>query len=198
MVMHKKWFLDRLRQRKLSQRHAAELLKMDASALSLLLNGKRRMKLDEVPRFAEVLGSAPRDVMAAAGIDVTSTNVAAGELPVMGRIDTRGGVEITEKPIGVIQTPNAYADGLVLRSETALSPLDLVDGWHLIVASTPVPADEAVGHLAVCEVEGGGLHLRWLMKGYVVGLHRLVWMTTIRIEQAAVVSARPVKLIVPA
>ena len=54
--MDTKWFRDRLADRGLSQRALARQMALDAAAVSLMLRGKREMKLTEAAEIARLLG----------------------------------------------------------------------------------------------------------------------------------------------
>lgn len=196
MVIDKNWFLSRMKRRDLTQRKAAKALGMDPGQMSRLLNGKRKMQLTEVPGFAKLLGEASPDVISAAGINMRSNKVAEGEMAIVGRVDSAGTVHMEAKPIGAIPDQHGCDNAVALRFESALTPLDPVDGWYVIVTEKPVSTDEAVGHMALCEMEDGSLRLCWLRKGYEPGRFRLTWVSP-EMETASVISARPVLLIIP-
>ena len=47
MAINSKWFTDKLVERQLSQRGLAKLMGLDASAVSLMMRGKRRISIKE-------------------------------------------------------------------------------------------------------------------------------------------------------
>lgn len=53
MLMNTRWFRDRLKGIKLSQRGLAKLLDGDAAAVSYMLRGKRKMSLQEANRIGK-------------------------------------------------------------------------------------------------------------------------------------------------
>lgn len=63
--MDTNWFRDRLADRGLSQRALARIMGLDAAAVSLMLRGRRVMKLTEAAEIARLLGVPAEDVMAA-------------------------------------------------------------------------------------------------------------------------------------
>ena len=66
------WFKDRLSERKLSQRGLARSMDLDAAAVSLMLRGKRIMKMTEAAEIGKLLGRPASEVMEAAVVRVDS------------------------------------------------------------------------------------------------------------------------------
>ncbi len=60
----KQWFVDRWTEKGLSLRKVANLVGMDPSALSRVLNGDRKMKVLEIGKIASVLQVSNADVLA--------------------------------------------------------------------------------------------------------------------------------------
>jgi transcriptional regulator with XRE-family HTH domain len=62
------WFKQQLEQKRLSQRKLARFLELDPSAITLTLQGRRRMQMDEATRIAVFLGVSVEDVLTNAGL----------------------------------------------------------------------------------------------------------------------------------
>ena len=69
-IVDTQWFRDRLAARKLSQRGLARAMGVDASAVSLMLRGLRRMTVEEAGQVAVLLQVTTQEVMQAAGVPV--------------------------------------------------------------------------------------------------------------------------------
>jgi transcriptional regulator with XRE-family HTH domain len=66
------WFRNKLTQKSKSQRSMAKHLKLDPGAVTLMLNGKRRMQMDEAQQIAVFLSEPLADVLRAAGLPINS------------------------------------------------------------------------------------------------------------------------------
>mgnify|MGYP002779439324 CR=1 FL=1 len=77
------WFRAKLAAKHLSQRAMAKHLGIDPGALSLMLNGRRRIQLDEADSIAVFLSEPLPDVLRAAGLplktDEPSRRAVAGD-----------------------------------------------------------------------------------------------------------------------
>jgi transcriptional regulator with XRE-family HTH domain len=68
------WFRKILTQKNRSQRSMAKHLKLDPGAVTLMLQGKRKMQLDEAREIASFLGEPVAAVLRAAGLQVTGAS----------------------------------------------------------------------------------------------------------------------------
>ncbi len=166
MAVDTKWFRDRLADRGMSQRGLARLLGLDAAAVSLMLRGKREMKLTEAAEVARLLGVPADDVIAAAGVRIDS----GGELvPVVAYVDGEG--EMHWSPEGDrVPHPGAGLPGSIsgVQCRTAGSPLAHMDGWMLFgCADAPqgVQAD-AIGRLSFCRLRDGVIYIAVPSRSY--------------------------------
>ena len=64
------WFRQRLADRELSMRKLAKILHVDVAAVSLMLRGRRGMRLEEATTIAEVLHVPLSQVLTHAGVRV--------------------------------------------------------------------------------------------------------------------------------
>jgi len=67
-VVDKKWFFDKLRERKLTLRGLAQHLKLDPAAVSRMFSGERKMQIEEAHAIAKWLHVTATDVMFHAGV----------------------------------------------------------------------------------------------------------------------------------
>lgn len=74
----KQWFLNRQAEKGLSLRKMADLMGIDASALSRTFNGERKMKISEVGKIATILDVSKAEVLAHIEGKNAVTSTAAG------------------------------------------------------------------------------------------------------------------------
>lgn len=67
------WFQSQLADRRLSQRKLAQLMGVDPGAVSLMINGKRRMTMEEAAEIARLLHVDVTEVMTKAGVSAPKT-----------------------------------------------------------------------------------------------------------------------------
>jgi transcriptional regulator with XRE-family HTH domain len=189
-----KWFRDRIADRGLSARKIAKMLRMDAPAMSRMLNGKRKMQTDEAADLAGILGEPLDQVLRRAGIQVALESKATvwltGVVNAQGEISPVG----TGKPRSVERPGKGPEDltGVLLRA-----PGNPKDGWvAYYVPSTRLEPD-AVGRLSVVETSTNKSrqYLTVLTKGFERGkwtLTPFLSESVAPIEDVDVVWAAPV------
>jgi transcriptional regulator with XRE-family HTH domain len=156
--MDTKWFRDRLADRQMSQRALARAMGLDAAAVSLMLRGRREMKLTEAAEIARLLGVPADEVLQAAGVRIESGGQA---VPIVGFVDGAG--EAHWEQDGSVLHPGgglpASISAVVCR--TAGGPLAHMDGWVLFgQADAPRGVQaEAVGRMSFCRLRDGVIYL---------------------------------------
>lgn len=162
-TINKPWFDQRLAEKHLSQRRLARLMKLDQSAISLTLSGKRRMKFEEAAGIARLIGYPVSEVLRNAGVPVEEGRQ---RVPVAGWLDGMG--EIHCLPMDDAQrvlTPQPMPEGSVaVQCRTAASPLEYMDGW-LLFREPPVQPPP-LGQFAVVQIAGGIRTIGTLRRGY--------------------------------
>lgn len=118
MAIDKKWFLQRLADRQLSQRKLARLMDVDASAITHVLNGKRRLQLTEAQRLARFLGVNTEDVLSHAGLKLKAHKAITSS--VIGMVDEDGLI----RPLNGLSVESPSAHLSCLRVQAGLSALD--------------------------------------------------------------------------
>ena len=78
------WFRTKLTSKGRSQRALAKHLKLDAAAVTLMLNGRRRMQLDEAHDIASFLGEPVSAVLRAAGLPMSGSSDDKANAPLTG------------------------------------------------------------------------------------------------------------------
>lgn len=194
--MDTKWFRDRLADRGMSQRALARHMGLDAAAVSLMLRGRREMKLTEAAEVARLLGVPAEDVIEAAGVRMSS---GGAEVPVVGWVD--GQSEMHWEPTGdKVLHPGGQLPPTIsgVQCRTAGSPLAHMDGWMLFgCADAPkgVQAD-AIGRLSFCRLKNGVIFLAVPQRSYTRGRWDLTGPAT-SAKGAQLEWAVPVLLIQP-
>lgn len=185
--INKVWFVDRLAARKISQRKLAGLMDMDASAVSLMLNGKRKMSAQEAGEVARLLGVTVEEVLRHAGIHVP-VNVEKS-VPVVGYVGSR--MEIHHGRAKGPQTAEAPPGcGKGCHALRVQAP-GFMEGWLAFYFPTEGVSLEAVGRLCVLKsVDDETGYLKLVGRGYEAGYHVVTSMRGgeplhVRLESAA-------------
>lgn len=184
----KVWFEDRIRARKTSQRQLAKLMGMDASAMSLMLNGKRRMSAKEAADVAGLLGVPVDEVLRHAGAPVAVDK--RRSVPVAGYVGPSGEVTFG-RALGprTAVAPADCADGCrALRVQNGCA----LDGWLLFYHPMDGVSLEAVGRLCVVRTAEGEDLLRVVSRGYEPGFFVLGRLLGGDREHVRLQSAAPV------
>ncbi len=169
MPIQTQWFKDRLAERRMSQRDLARHMGLDSAAISLMLRGKRNMKISEAAEIAQLLGRPAAEIMEAAGVQTGGT-----EVGVTSFVDGLAEVHACDdEPMMRVQHPGGDlpADVMVTQCRTAGSALDYMDGWLLFSSMAPERgvSIDAVGRLSVCRLTNGVKYLAKPSRGYQKG-----------------------------
>ena len=166
------WFRAALRARGLSQRQLARQMRLDPSAVSLMLRGRREIRTREAQRLAEVLGTPLSDVLSHSGIRVRGREGATVALG--GWIDGHGAIEFGETEERVERPPGAPTDSIALVARTLGGPLHYMDRWLLYIDKPRQRVADCVGRLSVVQLEGAERPvLAYVYRGLQVGTFAL-------------------------
>jgi hypothetical protein len=197
----KDWFTAQLRARKTTQRALAQHMGIDASAVSLLLDGRRRLQLPQAQEMADFLGVDVAEVLAHAGVRIAARPGSAPQptrVRMVGSVDARMIVRLDKGSVSVEGHPALPVDVVAVRAQTAGSALDFMDGWVLFFQpSRAVAAELVAGRLAIVEDSAGTRHIGTLRRGYADGAHNLLLPGGGLLEDMRVASAAPVLWIRP-
>ena len=185
----KAWFADRLAMRKISQRKLAGMMDMDASAMSLMLSGKRKMSAAEAGDVAKLLGVSVEEVMRHAGIAI-AVNVEKS-VPVVGYVNERMEVRMgrAKGPLTAAAPPDCGKGCQALRMQTGA----WMDGWLVFYQPNAGVSLEAVGRLCVVRVVDEDRPLLKLVgRGYEPGWHVLSSLRGGEPRHARLESAAPI------
>lgn len=190
------WFQGKLSDKRLSQRRLASMMGLDPAAVSLMLNGKRKMTAVEASEVAKLLGVPLDEVLRHAGVDIpTGMNghkVPLGALatPVVGWVDGEGIVHKGKAlgPLLVLTPAGTAPDCVALRFQTN----NVFDGWVAFYAPATGVSLEAVGQTCVIELDSGQCLIRWVRRGYEQGKFAIGGDYKPRIEGVTLKSAAPI------
>lgn len=168
MPINTAWFRDRIADRQMSQRALARAMGMDAAAISLMLRGKREMKLTEAAEIARLIGVPVSDVLQNAGVRTFSSSI-----QIIGWVDGHGeGHCMLHDPLGTVPHPGAELPGNLnaVQCRTAGTELDHMDGWLLFIPDAHRGVSpEAIGRLSFCKIKDGVTYLAKPTKSYTRG-----------------------------
>lgn len=188
------WFKGQLADKGMSQRELARRLKMQASAITLTFQGKRALQSDEAAALAGILGQPVDVVLGKAGVRLPRS-VNDGYMQLTGYIDDKGELHRTRiggdgsrvaAPVGLPE--NAVA----VRFHTAMSALDMWDGWIAFYVPSLTVQPDSFGRLSVVETKDGAKLVRVIRKGYDHGKFNLVLCGNPTTENAAIINSAPV------
>ncbi|RWE59791.1 MAG: helix-turn-helix transcriptional regulator [Mesorhizobium sp.] len=198
------WFRRKLEEHRLSQSGLGRMLDIDRSTMSMLLSGKRKLKLEKAADMARILGVTVSDVIENMGIRVDG--IKAGDvsaphlLPFDGWIDDSARVH--QEPggrrkridIGVSVEPGATA----LQFRTPQSNMDVLDGWIVVSGAKREPDDRMVGRGCVVGTKDGEILLRTIRRGYAPGSYNLLRLGSAEPKEAEIEWYAPILLMKPA
>lgn len=191
-----RWFQDRLADKEISQRKFAKMVGMDPAALHYAIHGKREWKHDELVAFATIVGVPFEEALVHAGLQLPSSSLGKGTVPVAGTVDATGEVKPggVEAPRRAPVPPEAPEGTVAVRFKTAQSAAELMDGWLLYYAEgiKRVPP-EAIGRLCVAVLANHGHAVAAVVRrGYARGSYNLLpWtpgagvMENVQLERAS-------------
>lgn len=163
------WFRDKLAEKQLSQRGLARLMGLDSAAVSLMLRGRREMKITEAAMIANLLGVSTEEVIAHVG---AKPRRQAAPVQIIGVVGTDARIrwgEFGEVPRPVADLPLNVA---AVQCRTAGSELDFMDRWILFIPSNPDNGEvrpECVDRMSVVRATGDESCISQVRRGYAPG-----------------------------
>ncbi len=166
-MIDKKWFQDRIRDAGFSQSDLARQLEIDRSAMSLMLSGKRNMRLEEAARIAGILSLDVDDVLTRAGVRLPTS---ATTVSIVGTVDARGRIH-HKADGGRAEFGEVAPEGAVaVRCEDFAATFY---GWvFLFVARTSVSL-EGMQRVSIVRLDDDTEHLAAVNRGFDQGLYNL-------------------------
>lgn len=185
MSIDTKWFQNRIRDGEMSQARLANLLGIDRSALSLMLHGKRGMKLEEATRIAEILALPIDQVLAHAGVKVPR---GPASVPLVGTVDASCVIQ-PRKGARVESHDALPRECVAVRCEDRASTMY---NWTFYYVPMSSVTSEAIERLSVCQLANDTRHLMIPSRGFEVSTHNLRAVTGAILENQKLVVASPV------
>lgn len=190
------WFRNRLDDRRMSQRDLARHLGLDAAAVSLMLRGKRVMKISEAVAIARLIGVTADEVLSHSGA-VASPN--GKMIPISFWMDETAEIHTEDQDVLVPHPSGDLPEAIAaIQCRTVGTALDHMDGWVMFVSSImegSVQAD-AVGRLSLIRLRDGVMCIAKLSRGMKRGRWNLVSPIG-TIKDAEVEWASPILLVTP-
>ncbi|WP_321336512.1 helix-turn-helix transcriptional regulator [Breoghania sp.] len=174
------WFKDRIADKRLSQRKVASLLGVDNSTLSLLLNGRRRMRIDQASELARILSVSVADVMTNAGVPTNERHTIEalpGEIPIIGQIDGADGATLSwdagaERRVTVPIIAPETARAIQWRASTGRAAF--CNGWIAVILPPAKPTPESIlDRYCVVAIKDGPTLIKTVRRGFSAGLFNL-------------------------
>ncbi len=199
-----KWFSDKIVSKKLTQRAVAKHIGVDASTLSLLLHGKRRMRVEQAAEIARLLGVPVGDVMRNSGADMRGVREEGGPtavpVPLVGWVDENRNVEIDfDQPGPSFNVEGDIpADAVCIQHRTAGTAADPMDGWIEVILPPRTPnLEDMLDRHCVVKIKTGETLLRTVRRGYKPGHFKLMGLNLPPIHDAEISWYSPVLLVKP-
>ena len=123
------------------------------------------MKLQEAVEIANLLGVGIQDVLTNAGV----RHSPAGDrmIPLVGKVDGHGEVDLNwrankQHVSGPHDLPE---DSVAIIADTAMSQLELVDGWTFYLSQPRTDIRSLIGKQVVASIRGSKfIHLAWIKR----------------------------------
>lgn len=163
-VVDKQWFFDKLEERKQSVRGLARHLEIDASAVSRMLSGTRKMQMEEAQSIARFLNAPISEVMRHAGVAKDLDGLPTRIL-LASTINEKGEVHRLKdpKPLpqSIIERAQAAISGkgngkvIAAQIRASKGPLAMWDDAVVLFDPTDRVNSDAIGSLAICRKMDG-------------------------------------------
>ena len=158
-TIDKKWFLKLLDERQISVRGLARHMDLDASAVSRMLSGQRKMQMDEARTIAHFLRAPVSEVMKHAGVSVDLDGLPT-RIMLAAVIGEDGYVERLKDPRPLPQDVIDKAQAVIRRAgnshiiaaqiRASKGPLSIWDDAVVLFRPTEIVEPSAIGSLAIC------------------------------------------------
>lgn len=154
-----------------SLRQLSKKMGKDHSGVSLMFRGRREMRMSEAAELARLLNLPLTDVLKNAGMPLTGEN----SVPVIGYVDGEGEVHMLDGDDRYnIPLPEGSPPSSAVVCRTAMSPLELMDGWTIFIEEPKAATQEHLNRLCVVKVKNGTTLLRTVRRGYKPGTFNLL------------------------
>ena len=180
MSVDKEWFKGKIAAAQLTQAKLADICGMSKSAMTMMLNGKRKAQPSEISTICLALHVSEQDVLFRLGVDARSTWGTEGDVPVVGYLDNdlkvhlgvNRGPKTAPRPIG-----HSGSDLRALRIQTAGSALGALHNGVVYYYETQKVDPDSAGRWCICKIKGNGLVFRGVQRGSTNGSNDLTDMS---------------------
>jgi len=179
-VFDTRWFKTVIADKNLRQKDIAKQLQLDASAVSLMLRGKRDIKLEEAGELARILGVSVQEILDHAGVDLPPDYVGVESVPVIGWIDDAGCLHEGKGLLGpkrAVAPPQCVQGTVAARFQLsgAVGGFSMRDGWLIYWLPVEYVQPEAIGRKAVVTTRRDQTQrVRLIKPGFDQGQYRLL------------------------
>ena len=203
-VIDRDWFFRKLEEKHRSVRGLARHLDVDASAVSRMLSGKRKMKMEEANQIALFLGAPVSEVLKHAGVAIDLDGQPTRIL-LAATIDEGGHIHrlMEPKPLpqSVIERAQAaigQRNGKVIAAQirATTGALSVMDDAVVLFAPTEIVDADAIGALSICRTQEGEQFFGRVERARKTGEAYVVCPTGKETE-CILVTAAPVLAIIP-
>lgn len=193
IYMDTDWFKVKMKEKKLSQRQLAIRMGLDHAAISLMIRGKRQMRLTEAKEMSMHLEQPFYEVLRRAGIQVTEGMQVcelSGSVGADGRVFWQN---LGESLLAPADCPSGTA---AIQVRCAANKFD---GWVLFVDASVSPPKDHIGELCVVRLSDNREIVSHVRRGYgSQKINLFGWLTDESILDATATEARKVSWIKPA
>lgn len=204
-TIDREWFIKKLDDGDKSVRKLAAHLQLDPSAVSRMLNGQRKMQMEEASSIASFLAVPVSDVIKHAGVSIDLDGQPTRIL-LAATINSKGNVErLTEPrplPQSVIDRAHAaiqsHGNGKIVAAQIRAldGPLAVLDDAVVLFAHTDTVEHAAIGVLAICRSHKGDQIMAKIERARKTGEARVICVDG-KVKEFDLHTATPVLAVIP-
>lgn len=187
------WFIERLQGRKISQRKLAQHLELDPAAVTLILQGRRKLTNAETHQVASLLGVSVAEVLRRAGVPVSDD---VRRVPISGTVGARGVVtHLPAKTHDMVVCPaDVPVTGMALQVRMSNSHKD---GWLYFASGEQALPESMLDKFVLAVTEDGRTHACFIRRGYKAGTFNLMLSNSEVLENERIAWVSPIVWIRP-
>ena len=198
------WFLQQLEEKHKSVRGLARHMDIDASAVSRMFSGQRRMRMEEANQIAVFLGAPVKEVLAHAGVAIDLDGQPTRIL-LAATIDENGHMHRLNDPRPLPQSVIERAQAAIGKRNTKViaaqiraskGPLSVMDDAVVLFCHTEIVEPAAIGSLAIYRNKKGDQFLGRVERARKTGEAYCICPNG-KADETILVTASPVLAIIP-
>jgi plasmid maintenance system antidote protein VapI len=203
-TLDRDWFFKKLDDGGKSVRGLARHMDLDPSAVSRMLSGQRKMKMEEANEIARFLGAPVSEVLVHAGVSVDLDGLPTRVL-FAATINEDGTVESMPSPKPMPQSVidrlqaaiTIHGNGKVLAAQIRAlkGPLAILDDAVVLFRHTDAVEPTAIGALSICRSRDGKQFIAKIERARKTGEARVLTVTSER--ELSLITATPVLALIP-